>query len=74
VSNQTNRDFDKTGLGIGGLGRYVEPVTVPTVEQIERLEHLEQQLHHCRRCGCSEMDGAMFTTDPASGLCDDCCG
>jgi hypothetical protein len=28
----------------------------------------------CRRCGQSEFSGAMFTTDPGSGFCDDCYG
>ena len=28
----------------------------------------------CRRCGQSEFSGAMFTTDPSSGFCDDCFG
>lgn len=29
----------------------------------------------CRRCDKSDLfDGAMFTTDSASGLCDDCYG
>ena len=28
----------------------------------------------CRRCGQSEFSGAMFTTDPSSGFCDDCYG
>jgi len=68
-------DFDRTGLGIGNLGRYVEEPAVPTIQQIERLEKLEAQAQYCKRCGCSDVfDGAMFTTIAGSGLCDDCCG
>lgn len=26
----------------------------------------------CQYCGGSEFSGAMFTTDPSSGYCDDC--
>lgn len=68
----TTRDFDRTGLGIGGLGRYQERPPTPTAEQIGRVRRQEQKALRCRRCGQSELDGAMFTTDPASGLCDDC--
>ena len=28
----------------------------------------------CRRCHGTEIAGANFTTNPDSGLCDDCCG
>ena len=65
-------DFDR-GFGIGGLARYEEPPFIPTVAQMERLERLEAQATYCRRCGQSDVfDGAMFTTDRSSGLCDDC--
>jgi len=68
-------DFDRTGLGIGGLGRHVEEPAVPTVQQMERLEQMEQSAQYCKRCRHSDVfDGAMFTTDPGSGLCDDCYG
>lgn len=67
-------DFDK-GFGIGGLGRHVEAPVIPTIAQMKRLERLEAQAHSCRRCGESDVfDGAMFTTAPSSGLCDDCFG
>jgi len=66
-------DFDG-GFGIGGLARHEEQESIPTVEQIKHAEQkqIEAQLHRCRICGASEMDGAMFTTDPDSGICDDC--
>ena len=67
-------DFDR-GFGIGGLARYAEPPVIPTVQQMERVAKLEAQAVRCRRCGDTDMfDGAMFTTDAASGLCDDCYG
>jgi hypothetical protein len=67
-------DFD-SGLGIGGLGRHIEEKPVPTVEQVKRLEQMEARATYCRKCGQSDVfDGAMFTTDPSSGLCDDCYG
>lgn len=66
-------DFDRTGAGIGGIGRLEEKPIVPTEAALERYERLEAQATYCRRCGQSDaFDGAMFTTDPASGLCDDC--
>ena len=69
-----NHDFDRTGLGIGGLGRHEEPPIVPTVKAIKRLERMEAGATHCRRCGCSDVfDGAMFTTG-GGDVCDDCFG
>jgi hypothetical protein len=65
------QDFDR-GFGIGGLRRHEED-HVPTAAEIARGEELKRQARYCRRCGCSDIfDGAMFTTDPASGICDDC--
>lgn len=73
--DENPHDFSRTGLGIGGLGYHVEEPTIPTVKQIERLEQMERKARRCRRCGCTDVfDGAMFTTDPSSGLCDDCYG
>ena len=64
-------DFDR-GFGIGGLGRHVEPTTVPTVAQMARLEKMEARARYCRRCGQSDVfDGAMFTTG-GGDICDDC--
>ncbi len=65
-------DFDK-GFGIGGLGRHVETPVVPTIAQMKRMEEIEAQ-DSCRSCGGSDWTGAMFTTDPSSGYCDDCYG
>lgn len=68
----TGYDFDG-GFGIGGLGRHVEKPIIPSVEAIERVERMEQRATYCKRCGQSDVfDGAMFTTDASSGLCDDC--
>lgn len=67
-------DFDQ-GFGIGGLGRHTEKPFVPTITQMQRLERIEAQAIYCRKCGQSDIiDGAMFTTDAHSGLCDDCYG
>ena len=64
-------------MGIGGIGTYAEnemPV-IPSVAAIECMERMEARARYCRRCGQSDVfDGAMFTTDRGSGLCDDCYG
>ena len=66
-------DFSRSGLGIGGLGSYQEPPFIPTVAQMERMDQMEASATTCRKCGESDvMDGAMFSTDRSSGLCDDC--
>ncbi len=64
-------DFDRTGLGIGGLGQNEEQFT-PTAKQIGRMEKLERAAKYCRHCRQSNADGAMFTTDPDDAVCDDC--
>lgn len=46
--------------------------STPTAEQIGRLRRREAKALRCRRCRQSELDGAMFTTDPAARICDDC--
>ena len=66
-------DFSHSGLGIGGAGHHTELTPAPTAVQMERMQKLDQQ-PRCRRCGGQEWTGAMFTTDPSSGLCDDCYG
>lgn len=67
-------DFDR-GFGIGGLGRYVEDPIIPSLAAMERAERMEAQARYCSRCGESDLfDGVMFSTDPGSGLCDDCYG
>jgi hypothetical protein len=64
-------DFDG-GYGIGGLGRHAERPIIPTIEQMERVEQAEKRARRCRRCGDTDVfDGAMFTTAPSSGLCDE---
>ena len=67
------KDFDK-GFGIGGLANYIEPIIIiPSIATIERMKRIEAKMQTCRRCKQTDLfDGAMFTTDPASGLCDDC--
>jgi len=63
--------FDR-GYGIGGLGQHAEEGPTPTAEQVERVVRQERRARRCSSCGCSSLDGAMFTTDASSGLCDDC--
>jgi len=73
VQDESSRDFSHSGLGIGGLSGHIEEVPVLTIAQIERMERIERKMMVCRRCGSSDLlDGAMFTTCPSSGLCDDC--
>lgn len=75
ANNECPHDFDRAGLGIGGLSRQIEKPAVLTIKQIKYLRRLEHKATRCRRCGQSDVfDGAMFTTDPSSGLCDDCYG
>lgn len=65
-------DFSSSGLGIGGLSHYEEPVIVPTVAQIERYERKMATAITCRRCGQNDVyGGAMFTTG-GGDICDDC--
>ena len=64
-------DFDR-GYGIGGLGKHEEKPVAPTAGQIEQVVRQERRARRCKACGCSELDGARFTTDASSGLCDDC--
>jgi len=60
-------------FGIGSLSSYEETPIIPTVAQIQRVAKMESEARYCRCCGQSDVfDGAMFTTDPSSGLCDDC--
>lgn len=73
TSDENPHDFSRSGLGIGGLGRHEEPATWPTAATMERMDKLDAQ-QRCRHCGGREWTGAMFTTDPSSGLCDDCYG
>lgn len=66
------RDFSESGLGIGGLATYEEPVIVPTMPQLAALERLAAAEIICKRCGASSLDGAMFTTLGGEPICDDC--
>jgi hypothetical protein len=61
-----------SGLGIGGLATYEEPPMVPSVAAIEKHARRLETAQRCRRCGQTELDGAMFTTLGGSGICDDC--
>lgn len=62
-------------LGIGGIGVFTENEmpTIPSSAALARMKRLQETDIICRRCGASKnLDGAMFTTDASSGLCDDC--
>ena len=72
--SKSNYDFDRTGVGVSRLSQHDEKPIIPTPQAIKRLECLEQQATTCNSCHQTDVfDGAMFTTDPASGMCDDCC-
>lgn len=64
-------------MGLGGIGAYTEneiPI-IPNEAALERIERMERTDIVCRRCGASQnFDGAMFTADRNSGICDDCYG
>lgn len=62
------------GFGIGGLGRYIEPPIIPSAAALEREERREARAIVCKRCGGSELTGAMFTTCAGGDVCDDCFG
>lgn len=64
-------DFD-SGLGIGGLGRHVEQPPMPSARVIEYHIQRQARAMRCTRCGETEIEGAMFTTDPTRKRCDDC--
>ena len=73
-TDENPHDFSHSGLGIGGLGSYEEQATVPTASQLRRMEQ-EDNAQRCKGCGGTEYTtGAMFTTAPSSGYCDDCFG
>ena len=66
AANENEREYSERAepiFAIGGLNRGdgAEPQT-PWPKTGRR----------CRRCGCYESHGAMFTTLAASGICDDC--
>lgn len=72
--SKSNYDFDRTGAGVGRLSQHEERSIIPTPQAVKRLERLARQATTCDRCHLTDVfDGVMFTTDPASGLCDDCC-
>ena len=72
LQESVSSDFDG-GFGIGGLGRYEETPSIPTVQQMQREDAWIAKLRRCRKCGQLEGD-VMFSTCPDSGLCDDCFG
>ena len=55
--------YENPIFAIGGLSRGDGAESVMPMPKTGRV---------CRSCGHSESDGAMFTTDPGSGKCDDC--
>jgi len=69
-SSESPYDFSASGLGIGSLGSHIERPATPTAAQI-RHEAI-RTIVRCKRCRKTYYDGAMFTTDFGSGLCDDC--
>ena len=72
VMDESHLDFSHSGLGVGGLANYDEPVTIPSVAAIKQMERIEREMTVCRRCGESDiLDGAMFTTG-GGDVCDDC--
>ena len=64
-------DFD-SGLGIGGLGRHEEQPPQPSARVIEFHAQRQARARRCSKCGETEIEGAMFTTDPTRRHCDDC--
>jgi len=71
-SNENPRDFSRSGLGIGSLGRHIEDPVIPSLAALKRIEKAEETMRVCRRCHCSDLyDGAMFTTG-GGDICDDC--
>lgn len=69
-------DTDTAIIGIGGIGicSQNEMPTIPSEQALKRYDEMDRRAHYCKRCGQSDVDGAMFTTNPNSGLCDDCGG
>lgn len=55
-------DYSVFQFGIGAIGS--EPAGEPN--------YTKPRGQICRKCGCSEDHGAMFTTIKGSGICDDC--
>lgn len=69
----SGKDFSESGLGIGGAGSHVEVPIVPSTRTANKIIEMSRRARRCRRCGQTDLfDGAMFTTNPGSGLCDDC--
>jgi len=68
--------MDDRIIGIGQLKTYQknEQQVIPSEQALKRHDEKIRRAQVCRRCGASELDGAMFTTLAGSGICDDCVG
>lgn len=56
-----------------GIDRRLDPLPPTSMKKDSSVVAVRATT--CRRCSKSDLfDGAMFTTDPSSGLCDDCYG
>ncbi len=74
----SERDFDGSGLGIGGAGRH--NLAEETLEllargemRVEQRERPDRKFLRCRECGQTGYTGEYpFSTAPGTGLCDDC--
>lgn len=62
-----------SGLGIGGIGNDQSMPVIPSARAISRVQRMRDTDIVCKKCGASKnFDGAMFTTNAGSGICDDC--
>jgi len=41
-SNENPRDFSRSGLGIGSLGRHIEDPVIPSLAALKRIEKAEE--------------------------------
>lgn len=69
--DEAPQDFD-SGMGIGGINRIEETIPQPSSKTYQAQMQRINTARKCRKCGSTELEGAMFTTLPSSGLCDDC--
>lgn len=45
---------------------------IQLAKQTLSIHHEPIAIQRCSRCGDTNITGAIFTTNPASGMCDDC--
>jgi hypothetical protein len=74
VKQETQVEDFQGSFGIGGIGIYQQNETpiIPSDETIRRYEEAVKNATVCKICGCSSLDGAMFTTIRGGDICDDC--